>query len=134
MLFSNCWREKSNRLKGQMLDYMQLNWQSSRYHVSRGQSSHKPCMKRAKFTQAMYQEGKVHTSHASRGQSSHKPCIKRTKFTQAMHQDGKFNNILTICNWQKLLTFVMTTTLVELQNKSCDFTIFAIYFQVHAYQ
>jgi hypothetical protein len=103
MLFSNCWREKSNRLKGQMLDYMQLNWQSSRYHVSRGQSSHKPCMKRAKFT-------------------------------QAMHQDGKFNNILTICNWQKLLTFVMTTTLVELQNKSCDFTIFAIYFQVHAYQ
>jgi hypothetical protein len=91
-------------------------------------------MKRAKFTQAMYQEGKVHTSHASRGQSSHKPCIKRTKFTQAMHQDGKFNNILTICNWQKLLTFVMTTTLVELQNKSCDFTIFAIYFQVHAYQ
>jgi hypothetical protein len=100
-------------------------------------------MKRAKFTQTMHEEGKVHTSHvsrgihtsyASRGQSSHKPCIKRTKFTQAMHQDGKFNNILTICNWQKLLTFVMTTTLVELQNKSCDFTIFAIYFQVHAFQ
>ena len=89
MLFSNCWREKSNRLKGQMLDYMQLKWQSSRHHVSRGQSSHKPCIKRTKFTQAMYQEGKVHTNHASRGQSSHKPCIKRAKFTQTMHQEGK---------------------------------------------
>jgi len=48
---------EKNQIKGS--DYMKLDWQSS----------HKPCIKRAKFTQTMYQEGKVHTTHTSRGQS-----------------------------------------------------------------